>query len=279
MISAIISTIIGSFSKILWKKSLPYWLNTELNTLVWYLMGFCIVIYFLFKWINFWSVNIIFVSLVIVFAVLDVISSKFDQLAFREEKISVLMPYTNIHKIIIVIASFFIFRDVSNISFFITLLAILVIILFSIDYKTLRFPKNIITICIAQFARSWSQLIGWWLVIKYWENLLFVFDVTIWAVAMSITAGYAWAFSQIKNIPSDYWVTRLLSWFFSWWSYAISLFLISELGLSLTTLLSFLWIWTTLVMSYFLLKDKPSSKDLILTFVVTLLIWIWFYFS
>lgn len=41
-------------------------------------------------------------------------------------------------------------------------------------------------------------------------------------------------------------------------------------------ILSFLGIFLLLVIWYFVLWDKPSKKDVILSFVVTFLVWLWF---
>jgi len=73
---------------------------------------------------------------------------------YREEKISTIMPYTNVNKILTIIASFFLFADVSIISLFITIFAIFVVIIGSINFKTLKFPKNIIIILINETIRA-----------------------------------------------------------------------------------------------------------------------------
>jgi hypothetical protein len=63
---------------------------------------------------------------------------------FKLEKITHLLPYENLSKIFTIIFSFYLFSDVSTITFFITILTIFVIILFSIDLKNLTFSKNIL---------------------------------------------------------------------------------------------------------------------------------------
>jgi len=57
------------------------------------------------------------------------------------------------------------------------------------------------------------------------------------------------------------------------------LFLISSLWLVLSILLWFFWLFFTLLLGYFILKDKPSKKNIILSLLVMVLIWIWYYFK
>jgi len=53
------------------------------------------------------------------------------------------MPYLNVNKILTIILSFFVFADVSVEALLITFLAIIVVIIFSVDFKSLKLPKNV----------------------------------------------------------------------------------------------------------------------------------------
>jgi len=65
------------------------------------------------------------------------------------------MPYTNINKILSIVLAFFLLsKDVSFITLIITIIAIIVIISFSIDFKTLKIPKSIIMFSIAEALTS-----------------------------------------------------------------------------------------------------------------------------
>lgn len=278
MIFAIFTSILESFSEIFRKKTLINRVPEYLNTLFWYSTWLLFVIYFIFN-IDFSSVNYLLFIIIFFMSLIDVINSKISQSIYREEKISVLMPYTNISNILTIILSFFIFSDVSVITFSITIFTILVIILFSIDFKILRFPRNILKMFFSEIITTFICLLVWYIIIHYSDWILFVFDFTMWTTILIILSLYFWYFSHLKKINNSYYLPRLTWSFLWWWSYALSLIIISNLWLSVSILLWFIWMWITLLLSFLILKDKPWKKDLILTVIVTVLVWIWYYFK
>lgn len=278
MIFAIFTSILDAFSEVLRKKTLIHRVPEYLNTLFGYSTGLIFVIYFIFN-SDFSTYNNLLLLLIFIMSSLDIISSKISQSIYREEKISVLMPYTNINSIFTIILSFIFFSDVSKITLNITIFTIFIIILFSIDYKILRFPKNIVKMFLNETIYTITNLIVWYMVIWYWEWLLFILDFTMWTSILIAISLYYWYFSYLKKIKKNYYLPRLTWSFLWWWSYALSLIIISELWLSISILLWFIWMWMTLLLSYLILHDKPSKKDLILTIIVTWLVWIWYYFK
>jgi hypothetical protein len=64
------------------------------------------------------------------------------------------MPYDNINKILSIILAFFIFSDVSLITLLITIFAVIIIIAFSIDFKTLKIPKSVLIFSFAQLLTA-----------------------------------------------------------------------------------------------------------------------------
>jgi hypothetical protein len=71
------------------------------------------------------------------------ISVTIEQKIYKVEKISTLMPFENLQKVFVVIISYFLFSDTSLTTLLITLLSIIVIILFKIDFKNFKLPKFI----------------------------------------------------------------------------------------------------------------------------------------
>lgn len=188
------------------------------------------------------------------------------------------MPYKNLDKIFIIVFSFFIFFDVSVISLIITLIAITVVIVSSINFKTLKLPRNISKILFVEFCISITNLLGWWLVITYWEIIYFILAWLSGFLILLVLNLFLWQFKTLKWLPKDFWINRGI-WSLWWFSWFLSLVVIKDLGLSISVLLSFLWMWITLFLSFIILKDKPEKKDLFLTIFVTLLVWLWFYFK
>lgn len=278
MFVALLSTIMTSFADVSWKKSLSFWVRTRAHALWSYPIALSLFAYFVltgFSLFSAWVVPIVVVSLI---AILDIIKEPVNQQIYQEEKISVIMPYLNLSKIFIIISSFFIFKDVSNITLCITIFTIIIIALVSIDLKNKRLPRNFSKLLFVETLVAIWAVLGWWLVLSYSEIIYFniyVLAYLIPTIFLAYTSGQIW---DLRRTNSTFWLYRLIAgmWWFSWF---LSLVVIKNLGLSLSILLWFLWIGITLFVSYIFLKDKPSKKDITLTIVVSLFIWIWYYFK
>lgn len=278
MFTAIISTLLTWFSEIFWKKSLWYWVWSKMHDLLSYPVWLIIGIYFVYLWIDYSNIDPIIVIWTILVFLLCIIKSPIAQKIYREEKISVIMPYSNLNKILSIIFSFFLFADVSIIALILTIIAIFVVILFSIDFKTLRLPKNLKIIALSEFLTSIITISSWYLILKYSEILYFIIFVIFWITFLILITYFTWQYKSIKWLKKDFWFYRYV-WSTWWISRFLSLVVIKNLWLSVTILLSFLWIWITLLLSLIILKDKPSKKDLLLTIIVTALVWLWFFFK
>ena len=238
-------------------------------------MIFLIIIYFFLSWIDLSNLDYYVLWLSFLVLLIAVFRTWIAQKIYKEEKMSVIMPYTNVNKILTIIFSFFIFSDVSILSLIITLIAISIIILFSIDFKTLKFPRNIWKILTVELWLAITTLLSWWIVIKYWEIIYFMLAALCGFFILFVLNLFLWEFKTLKWLPKWFWINRYI-WSLWWLSWFLSLVVIKNLWLSVTVLLSFLWIWITLLLSYTILKDKPSGRNLLLTFIVTILVWIWF---
>lgn len=278
MIFALLSTFIASFSDVFWKKSLSYNIWTRAHDLASFPIGLLICIYFITTSFSLSQVTIISILLVCIVAVMDLLRQPIMQQVYKEEKISVIIPYLNLSRIFIIVASFFIFQDVSNITFFIILVTIWVIIIWSIDFKTFRMPRNFLKLVCVELLRVWSALLWGWIVVQYWEITFFTLSVIVWTLILSFLVVSTEQYQDLLSAPQKFWFHRQLA-ALGWISWFLSLVVISELWLSVWILLWFIWIWATLLFSYIFLWDTPSKKSILLTLVVSLLIWIWYYFK
>ena len=278
MFTAIFTTILQAFSDILWKKSLNYWVPWKLHDLLSYPVWLLVIGYFFYVWIDFNIVDFKVSFLVFILMLVAIFRTQIIQKIYKEEKISIIMPYTNVNKIIIIISSFFLFSDVSFISLMITIFTIFLIILFSIDFSTFKLPKNIKKLLLAEFILAIDVLIWWWIILTYWEDIYFILTIIIGIIILLAIVLDLWQFNTMKWLPKSFWLNRFW-WWLSWVSWFLSLVLIKNLGLSISILLSFLWVWSTLFLAYIILKDKPWKKDLVVTFLVMSLVWLWFYFK
>ncbi|MCH2189085.1 hypothetical protein MK079_04640 [Candidatus Gracilibacteria bacterium] len=278
MIVALISTFMQALADIFWKKSLSYGVGGKIHDLLSYPIGVAMAIYFLSYGIDGSVFDLTIVVVVFVVMLVAIFRTQFYQKIYNEEKISVIMPYTNINKIVIIICSFFLFSDVSVISLFITIIAIIVIILFSIDFKNHTVPKNTTSLIVLEILRAIDVLVSGWIILNYTEIHYFIV-VVVWGIIILMTLSFAGKqFKTIRGKPKEFWVSRYIGGL-GWIAWFLALVIIKDLGLSISILLSFLGIGITLLLSYIILGDKPSKKDLLLTLIVTILVGLGFYFK
>lgn len=278
MFTAVLSTIIAAFSDVFWKKSLWYKVRPFAHSLTAYPIPILLCCYFLFTGFSFLSTPLLAVGTVALILFIDIIKEPVVQQVYKEEKISVLIPYFNLNKIFVIVASFFLFKDVSNISFCITILTAAIIILWAMDIKKRKLPRNFWKILFVETAKTIWVLLWGWLVLNYGEIIYFNIYVALGIFAFLALSIKTSQVKDLKTPPFAFWWYRMIG-ALGWVSWFLSLLVIKNLGLSISILLGFLWIWITLIISYIFLKDIPSRKNILLTIVVASLIWIWYYFK
>lgn len=278
MFIALLSTLITSIWSIFWKKSLGYGVAWKVHDLIPYVFWVILSFYFVYVGFEGTIFDVTLMTVIFCIMIVAIFRTQFAQKIYQEEKMSVIMPYTNINKIIVIISSFFLFADVSITSLFITILAIVVIILFSIDFKNHSVPKNMLTLVIIELSIAAEILLWGWVILNYSEIHYYIICVIWGIIILSVLSLLGEQFKTLKGQPKWFWINRYL-WWIGWISWFLWLTIIKSLGLSVSILLSFLWIGVTLALSYFLLKDTPSKKDLLLTLIVTILVGLGFYFK
>lgn len=278
MFVAILSTVISSFADVFWKKTLMYKVRPLAHNVSAHPIAIILCAYFFITGFSIFSIDFLAAACVFAILVIDIIKEPALQQVYREEKISVLMPYFNLNKIFVIVSSFFLFKDVSLISFCITIFTAIVIMLAAVDIKNKRFPRNFWKIIFIESLRTVWVLLGGWVVLNYSEMTYFVLYV-LWCVPIYLLLSVkTWQLKDLKQTPFTYWKYRTIG-ALGWFSWFLGLVVIKNLWLSIGILLWFLWIGITLLISYIFLKDTPSKKDIILTIVVAALIGIWFYFK
>lgn len=278
----IIATILESLDAIFWKKSLD--LNKMpqfMFTSIWYLgdfvAAFLLIIFWIFNYELIFNYEILWIIFWLV--ILTIWNSFLEQYIYKNEKISALIPYEYLSSIFVIIISFFIFTNVSIFTLIITLAAILVITIFSIDFKKNVLPKNIKIIFLLHIIWAIKLLILWYLLIKI-SNFdyfsIFTFFFFIITLIVFIIKKYYKKFNKWSKEFYKYRLLASVAWTF--WE-LLSLFIIAELWLIIATLLWFLWLASTLIFWYFILKDSPDKKDILLAWIILILISIWYYFK
>lgn len=274
----ILSIIFESYAFILWKKALSFNCPNTLFRLFWLTFWVIFSIIFLvfwysdFSWLT-WSLF----GMIIWITLLSYVRIYIGQYVYQREKISVLAPYENINKIISIIFAFIIFWDVSVISFIITLLAWIILILFSIDFKTLKIPRLIKLFSINQLIISLTTVSIWYFLTQITALDYYIIYCLFFTLIILPIVIYRKEHLEAKNLSKSFYINRMWDSFISDIWTIIMFFVIMDLWLTISILFSYLYVWVLLLMSYFLLNDKPTKKNIILTIILSLMVWLGYY--
>ncbi len=280
MIYAIISTILDSMASVFWKRALVYNAPKEIFSILAYSSIILISTILFITWkLSVEIVSIWTLLIILLITILTYIRTLIMQTVYRNDKISKILPYQNISKIITLIVGFFLFWDTSIITLIIALVTIFIIILFSIDFKKIYIPKTIKLFSIAEVIYATILLLLWYLLLSITNISYFVYSYLFWITFTLILIGYKKQFHYFKELPKQFYGYRLTACHLWWTGYILSLFIMKELWLTVSILVSYIWLASTLVFSYLMFKDKPTKKDLLLIIIVTILISIWYYFK
>ena len=202
-----------------------------------------------------------------------------EQYLYRKEKISTLMPYADLHLVFTIILWYIIFHDVSVISLIISIVAFAVVMVFTIDFKKLVFPRSFKQILLVQWLRTLELLVIWWLLLGVPDKEFFiiyqilVFVILLWPILWK--KMYSWLRGMSAKFYGYVWASSLVGNL----GFLLFLFVVGEFGIVLSILFSFLWTWFTLLCGYLIFKEKPSKKGIVMIVIITILVALGFYFK
>ncbi len=282
MFLGILSTAFNSLATIFWKKAL--WLSSSLSPRVFALFAsawpIVLVTYFSLFWkYNFLSFDYKILLIIILISSLYFINVQISQYVYKREKISVLTPYENLNKIFSITLAFFIFSDVSVLSFLLTLFAWFIITAASIDFKTFKIPKLIKVFSVWQIFKSITILLIWYVLKKITSIDYYIIYSLLYASILMLIVISKWEFSDITKFPKKFYIARFSA--SSCWALAniINFSIISSLWVTISILFSYFYIWFILILSYIFFWDKPTRKNIILTMILAILVWLEYYFK
>jgi len=275
---------LSSLAWIYWKKALSY--NTWLSSFGFMLLGWTIP-FLLVIWITgFYNISFFptewdwnNVLLIFIITTTYLIREPLRQFTIKREKISVLLPYSKLNTVLSIILSFYLFWDVSFISFIIAIIIVVLITIFSIDFSSFKVPKTLWVFLIHEIILTWWViLIGYMLSSMEFLNFyVLLTNVTVACLCMHMifTRGYYDIIRQSKA----FYITRIWAATLGTGGYFLSLYIMSQLWVIPAILLSFLWLVFLIVLSFLILWDRPAIKSIFLWSIVTILVWIAFYFK
>lgn len=287
----IIFWLIASFFAAIWssfrKKAIDNsTLHNWLITLFWPAIGlvFIYLLVFIF-WINsniFYDNKVIILLLVWWF--IDWIAALIEVSIFKRVKVSKILPYWSFDKLFIILLWFILFYwnpwYTSIITLLISILTVVIIMLFSIDYKNFWIERDVKLYIFVKFLYACTTLIMWRILFEY--STLDIFSVIIF-----IYLGFH-LFSNIifrRNFKSlltqskqfyKYRVTSSILWRIS---FVLSIIIIEKSWVLIASLLSFITIVFSIFSMKFILWDSPTKKQILLALLVVVLIWTWYYFK
>lgn len=279
MRAAILKSVLWAFDTVNYKKVLGYrptflvfrisWIS--LSLIFWSLL-------LLFNPLD--SVTFNFVIILFLVAGLNLVRYATNQYAYSREKISVLTPYSWIGSVFSIIWAFIIFSNVSLISFFIAILIILLSVWSNVNFKQLDFNKTILVFIWWQIFGAISSLILADMITSSISEISFFIYIRIIYLIILVVMFLILRESISKfKMWGEFYFHRTL-WTINWiFRSLLELYLIKNLWLVLSTILWFLETVTTLILSYFVFWDRPKNKDIILTIIITILVFLWFYFK
>lgn len=201
--------------------------------------------------------------------IISVIGDYFLAYAFKNEKISILSPYEESETIFTVIFGFLFFSNVSISSFIFVLIAWIILVLWSMDFKNFKFNRYSLVILISSllFALK-SNLIAYLLIsitpldsLFYWNVFAFLIALFLIFIKNEFSKSFKKTNNKILFFISTENMIRLLVWF-------VYAYLISEVWIVETTLLGLLTIFSNMALAYFVFKEVPEKKDCLIAFLV-----------
>ncbi len=201
---------------------------------------------------------------IILFSLLGIFASNLSQYAYKNEKISVLTPFGETGRIITIILGFFLFSGTSTLTFFFALASALILVLASINFRSFSFNRYTLMILWTGVIQSINTFIAGYTLVHI-SSFSFILADNITISLLVLVHLLIFERSTITDIPkkttfplfSNLFLNNLL-WFVS---YAITLYLMKELGIVTTSLLGMLTIVLTIVSSYIFFQDIPTRKD------------------
>ena len=283
----IITAFLQSLWSTYWKKALDHssmanWLFVIFWPLIWLLIVYTSIIIFNTELSIFFNIYIII--LLIIAWIFDWLWQKIEVLVLKKVKMSYILPYRSLDKLFIIILWFIFFFwnewYTSLITFFIAVITFIVSLWLWIDYKKLKFDKNILIYILWKWITAISVIIVWIVLLEYTTLELFSFFILV-TLFFHILANFI-ARNNFKSLftqTKEFYKYRVI-WTLLWWTwFFLSFLIIEQAWVIVASLISFISIVFSVISMKIVLGDSPNKKQITLAFLVTFLIWVWYYFK
>lgn len=269
------------------KKALDAWnLSSTMFKYFAFIFGFiAIFLLHLTFWIQFEIfLDYKFLLILLTVDILLVLATYLQLYVLKRIKLSEILPYENLDKIFVIIIWSILYywtdKQTSNITLATTIVTIITIIWFTVDFKNFKIPKYIWLFTLFKFINSVVILSIWYVLLSYSNvtvlTVNWIYDLIIFTVIAFILKD---SFKSLFTQSKVFYKNRLLSTLF-WWTFdIIGLYIIQTSWLIVATLLWFLSVVFWIFSMKYILNDTPTKKQITLAVLIIALIWVWFYFK
>lgn len=251
--------------------------------IIWILLFILLMIFFPFNYEILSDKSILFYIFLISF--FTIVSQNFEIQVIKKEKLSTLMPYENIDKIFVVIFGFFLFQwNSDNVVSWTTMLIVcftfFIVLLFSVNFKTLKFPISVLYYIVTKIIKGILILASGYILMTYVSTTFWLIQI-VFTIIISIIISYLLrdSFKSLILQSKEFYKHRFFAVITWQIAFVLWLFIIESAWVIIASLLWFLAVISKTLSIKFLLQENPTNKQIILSLLVVLLIWFWLYFK
>ncbi len=272
MIFWILSSLCAALGDVYYKKALKI-SNRYISDSVYQFIGYgfltlclLVLVYAVEWWIGTVSAGLI--GLFFLSSGFNVIVEYLEQYSFRNEKMSVLAPYSEAHTLFASVLGFLFFADSSLIAFLSAIVGAGVLVTWSIDFKKFKINRYCIALILWGVLTA-VRIIIFWVVLEtinpissIFLSLATAFVIIVFIMLLRRESG------QVLKSP-----LKLNKLIFAEWAFwilwvTITLFLIKSEGVVLAVLASMTYLWVAPLISYYFFKEKPKMKEVYIILIV-----------
>lgn len=226
--------------------------------------------------INLYNIALFFLSCSLIY-----ITYPLRRVAYANEKISVLQPFAMLFQIFPIIIGFLFISWERNsfITFLIAIIASIVVIMTSIDFKKIKFNKYSLMVLLSSIIKSFQIfIIYYFLTIVHPETLYYLESFVIILISLFLIFLKKETY-QFRLLDKKYIKLLILANTLGLVSIILVLKMYISLWIITTSLISLLYLVFVYLLWYLFLKEIPSKKDIFVSVFVIICIFIWMYFK
>lgn len=221
------------------------------------------------------------ISLFLIWTIFLYVTYPLRRIAYANEKVSVLQPFSMLFQVFPIIFWFIFIASerINIITFIIALIASIVVILSSLDIKTLKINKYSLMVLLSSIIKSWTLFITiYFITILTPETLYLIESIAIIIISL-ILMFIKKEFWQFKLIKKDYFKLLNITNAIVVFSILIVLNMYLWLWVIMTSLFSLLYLAFVYIFWYIILKEIPNKKDILIAVFVVICVILGLYFK